>query len=112
MTDNDSHRRQEYIDPYKHGTARELIEDTQSILETEMANNGFLMISPSAKRLVEVRFVPDNDMGYQTGFVEKWNDSILSIIVNDGSSEKPNWKHHHLEKTHNLGWRLINLNKE
>jgi hypothetical protein len=102
----------EHVDLYKHGTAEELVNDTQSILETANAGSGFLRIATTAKRLVEVKFVPNNDIGYQTGFLEKWNNSILSVMVNNGSSDKPDWKHHRLEKNHNIGWRLINLNKE
>lgn len=99
--------------PYRHGTVKELVENTESVFEINSAGGGLRKISPQAKRLVEVRFIPDNDTSYLVGIVEKWSpDFDLWIVVNNGSSERPDWKHHHVAKTHNLGWRLINLDQD
>lgn len=97
-------------DLYKHGTAVELI-DTAQILETELRGN-FQTISAKAGRLVEVKFIPDDDINYQVGYLEKWDKDFNLWIAVQPDPEKSDLKHYKVNKDHNLGWRLVNLNKE
>jgi len=96
---------------YQHGDAKQLIINMESCYKTTLVGE-FRSISPDGKLLVEVRFIPEGDINYLIGYVEKWNSHKLSVITNNGSNEKPEWKHHLLLETHNIGWKRIRLHKK
>lgn len=82
------------VDQYKQGTVDELINDMQ-ILQTE-SNDQFTVISPEARRKVEVHFVPSAGGSEIIGDVEKWSDSgVLWIkeLHSDKSRFLPNDAH-------------------
>lgn len=98
------------VDLYKHGNVKELIESAQ-LLETELRGS-FQAISAKENRIIEVRFIPETDIYYQVGYVEKWDiDSNLWIAVRP-DPEKSDLKHYKVSKDHYLGWKLVRLNKE